>query len=403
MSDDRHGLEELSRLLAGELSPPDEEALRARITAEPTLARAWERMQQLPDALAALPDPSPPSALDERVLAFGEQPPHRWRPRHAVVALLAAAAAASLLVLWPAEPAQVVLIEGQQWVEGQATVLAAGVPVAIDGLARISVEPSPGALRERGQEVESMDWKHAAAAVAGAAITVAVYEGRARIGGEHGSTVEAGESWHQTEASQRPEPGRRVVTRTGGPQVAEEDDPAVLRDRIDELEQALATAHYEDAVQRGRIAAVEGRPQEWPSDLPPQLQASGFEGGLKDAMAGLAELGLLEVNCDEYPCYAIIEADPTSIGPGAKPGGGFLEAWAEGVEGDVGVWNMMSVMAGPEGEVGLMGVSLIAEGEPSEDLSTRLGYRMEGSVKGWVEDIMGEQEAGATENVEVEG
>ncbi len=402
MSEERARYEALSRLLAGELSPEDEAELRARIAADPALACAWERMQALPDQLSEMPELEPPAALNDRVLEDRAAPTQRWSTSHAVVALVAAAAALLVLVLWPAAPPQLVLTDGEQWVEGRATVLAAGVPVEVDGVARISVEPTAGALRVRGQEVESMDWKHAAAAVAGAAITVAVYEGSAHIGGEHDSTVQAGESWTETPTTERPEPARRVVTRSAGPEHTDEDDPAVLRARIDTLEQALATADFEDAIQRGRIAAVEGRPQAWPDDLPPQLQASGFEGALKDAMAGIDDLDLLEVNCDEYPCYAIIEADPTALGPGVKPGGDFLEAWAEGVDGDVGVWNMMSVMAGPEGEVGLMGVSLIDQGEPSEDLSTRLGYRMEGSVKGWVEDIIGELE-GTNEDVEIEG
>jgi len=402
MNDERRSSEDLSRLLAGELTLAEEAALRARLAEEPALARAWERMQALPGDLAGLPEVVPPADLNDRVLAGTDEPPQRWSASPTVMAVLAAAAALLVLVLWPGGSPQLVLTDGEQWVEGQATVLAAGVPVEVDGVARIRVEPSQGALRERGQEVVSMDWKHAAAVVAGAAITVTVYEGSAIIGGEDGGTIEAGETWHKTEATERPEPGRRVVTRTGGPDVADEDDPEVLRARIDALEHALATADFEDAIQRGRIAAVEGRPQEWPADLPPQLQASGFEQSLRDGLADNEDLEILEVNCDEYPCYAIIEADPETMGPGRKPGGGAIQAWAETVDGDVGLMNMVSVLGGPDGEVGLMGVSLIAEGQPSDEVSTRLNYRMEGSVKGWVEDIMGEDE-GYGEDVEIEG
>ncbi len=392
MSADSRDTEALSRLLSGELSAVDEVALLERIEADPALARAWGAMQALPAELGQLPDMPPPPALDARVLEGEPSDGGGWTWGHGLVAAVAAAAALLVLVLWPGGAPQIVLIEGEEWVDGQATVLAAGVPVEVDGVAKISVEPRPGSQRERGQEVETMDWKHAAAAVAGAAITVAVYQGSALVGGDGGETVRAGETWQQGEAPGRREEPRRVVTRTGGPDLADEDDPEILRARIDELEQALATADFEGAIQRGRIAAVEGRPQEWPEDLPAQLQAGGFEDGLVDAIADNEDLDLLEVNCDEYPCYAIIEVDPASLAPGVKPAGGALEAWAEGIEGDVGLMNMVSVMNGPEGEIGLMGVSLIADGQPSEDLSTRLHYRVEGSVKGWVEDLMGEAE-----------
>lgn len=55
--------EELSRLLAGELDPASEAALRERIAEDPGVAAAWERMNALPDLLAALPIEAPPPAL----------------------------------------------------------------------------------------------------------------------------------------------------------------------------------------------------------------------------------------------------------------------------------------------------------------------------------------------------
>ncbi|MFN7146853.1 MAG: hypothetical protein ACK4YP_23970, partial [Myxococcota bacterium] len=55
--------EELSRLLAGELDPTAEAALRGRIAEDPSVAAAWERMHALPDLLAALPIEAPPPAL----------------------------------------------------------------------------------------------------------------------------------------------------------------------------------------------------------------------------------------------------------------------------------------------------------------------------------------------------
>lgn len=62
--------DELSRLLAGELDPEAERALQARIAGDPALAAAWERMNALPDALAALPLAPPPPALLARLHAM---------------------------------------------------------------------------------------------------------------------------------------------------------------------------------------------------------------------------------------------------------------------------------------------------------------------------------------------
>lgn len=400
MSVEHDPYEALSHLLAGDLSSEEEAALRARMAEQPELAAAWERLRDLPSDLAALPDPSPPPALNARVLGGGGASARPARGSFVIVALAAAAVAALALFLLraPGVP-RLVLVEGEQWVDGQALVLAAGVPVRVDGRARIVVEPEGGSARVRGQEVESMDWKYAAAAATGAMITVAVYEGSALVGGDGGETVEAGERWTSDDPADRVA-ARPVVTRTGSAPGPDAADPEVLRDRVAELEEQLAARDFEGAIQRGRIAAVEGLPQAWPEDLPPQLLARNFEGSLRDSIAGQEDLEILEVNCDEYPCYAIIEGDPAAMGPGVKPGGGALQAWAEGVDGEVGLWNMVSVLGGPEGEVGLLGVSLIAGGEADDDLSTRLRYRMDGSVTGWAEDIMGEV---AEQDLDIEG
>ncbi|MDP2314140.1 MAG: hypothetical protein Q8P41_14655, partial [Pseudomonadota bacterium] len=61
--------EELSRLLAGDLDPASEAALRARIAADPTLARAWADMSALPDLLGGMSFDAPPPALAARLSA----------------------------------------------------------------------------------------------------------------------------------------------------------------------------------------------------------------------------------------------------------------------------------------------------------------------------------------------
>lgn len=392
MSEELELYEALSRLLDGHVDAHAAAQLRQRIATEPAVARAWAELQATAAALNDLPDPPPPPELDQRVLRSErrQRSTSGRRPSSSVLGAFAMAAAVTLALLaWPEESRQLVLVEGEQWVDGQALVLAGGVPVKVDGLARISVEPSPGAVRESAQEVESMDWKHVAAAAAGALVTVAVYEGTAQVGdGEH--PVAQGEQW-SSDAKERPAPQRELRRQLAGPALEEgQEDPASLRARIAELEDQLAMKDLEGAIQRGRIAAVEGHVQEWPKGLPEVMQPAAFEAWLRDEVAASDDLDLLEVNCDEYPCYAIIEGDPGSVGPGE--GASLLQGLAENSGEPLGIFNMASVTGGPGGDLGLQGVALVPADRPDDSLTIRLNYRVESSMKGWSEDFMAEQE-----------
>ena len=235
-----------------------------------------------------------------------------------------------------------------------------------------------------------MEWKHVAAAAAGALVTVAVYEGTAQVG-EGGDTVSSGEHWSNVDGPP-PEQPRVVRRHLGGEGLESEDDPEVLRARIAELEDQLALKDFEGAIQRGRIAAVEGRAQPWPGDLPPVMRPDAFERRLREEMTSRDELDLLEINCDEYPCYAIIEAEPDSFHQGEPPGSALMRALAEETEEPLGVFNMASVTAGPEGELGLLGVALVPTDRNDDTLTKRLGYRVEGSMSGWSEDFATEEQ-----------
>ncbi len=59
--------EQLSRLLAGELDPTAEAALRGRIAEDPALARAWADLSALPDLLGGMAFEAPPPALAARL------------------------------------------------------------------------------------------------------------------------------------------------------------------------------------------------------------------------------------------------------------------------------------------------------------------------------------------------
>src|SRR5262249_27736882 len=92
-----------------------------------------------------------------------------------------AAAAAALVVgvMVPRPHPQLVLVDGSEMVEGDVLVTAAGVSVDVDGRATISLEPRAGA--GRGTNAEENDMKFVAGALAGALVTVSVYEGKAQL------------------------------------------------------------------------------------------------------------------------------------------------------------------------------------------------------------------------------
>jgi hypothetical protein len=190
--------EALSRLLAGELGEADEIALRHQIDRDPELAQAWELMQQLGSSVSQLEESPAPSSLDdaalEAMIAAGQsaetrspaprRPISRSTPaRHSRWLGWAVAAAAILaLFLIPRPDQTLVLVEGQQLVQGHVDVLAGTIPVRVKGTSLISVEPPPEHQRATGQEV-SMNYRTLlAGATAGALVTVSVYEGSARLG-----------------------------------------------------------------------------------------------------------------------------------------------------------------------------------------------------------------------------
>lgn len=225
--------ERMSRLIDGALPPDEAEALRREIDADPALAVALETMTGIGDRIAALPEEPPPPALDRAALATAQRITGtetnvvRIHRSWAWVAVAASIALAALL-LWPRPEPTIVLVQGSQWVEGQVLVMAASVPVRVDGTVLISVEPSDTSLREMDQEVIMRNRELLLGALAGAAVTVAVYEGSAVLfpGEANSRTLDAG----QTETVVDPDPDRaptsaRGTARTG---TAEKRKPAFV-------------------------------------------------------------------------------------------------------------------------------------------------------------------------------
>jgi hypothetical protein len=322
--------EALSQLAAGDLSESEADALHERIAQEPEVADAWETMQVTLAQLGELPDAvAPPPELDAALFAAAPTPEteltparhptqarglgpssRRWTAPALAMGLGAAIAAAALVALQP-PPVELVLGPGVQEVNGAALLHVGEVDVKVDGRARIWVEPAPALPRESEAEVNMQTMNLAGAAMAGAVLTVAVYEGTAWMSdGEQVTTVESGDM-HTARVPADAGAKPRVIKRR-----AAADSPsrsAGARDanssaRIRELEDQLEAAQFETAVAKGQLKRVEGTPMEWPADTPDVLRAEGFEAYVRDELAHIDQAELLQIDCDEYPCVAVVRS-----------------------------------------------------------------------------------------------
>jgi hypothetical protein len=74
------------------------------------------------------------------------------------------------------------------------------------------------------------------------------------------------------------------------------------------LRQRVATSGAVATGAEKRAEAIEGKPREWPANLPAAYRGEALESKL-NAMLQKTGLGnLADLNCDEYPCVAVIQA-----------------------------------------------------------------------------------------------
>ncbi len=415
--------EELSRLLSDDLPAERAEALRRRIEEEPEVARAWADLQAVAGGLEGLADEAPPAALDRRVLASREASEDGFREESMGVAarprsagpvtpaprggewtdrtLLrwapwAMAACLALALFWPRSQPDLVLAEGRQLVEGHVHVLAGDVPVEVDGVAWITVEPPAGSLRVSGQEVDMMDRKTLLAAVAGAAVTVAVLEGYALISdaGDTPARVEAGETRSVGQpARARASERSRVLAPRATPDL-KGASPEDLMAEIDRLQAENDGLRLKSTLAQGQAEHYEGVPQEWDDGIPAGFRPDAFTDAMRTAVEGMEDAELLDVDCEEFPCVAVIRSTTDRQDWAAAIDEGLPAAADLGLEGEVGKSIWAHGTRGDEGEVRLAGVAFVPKEQYDEDAHQRTDFRA-GQL---FEDLSGElleQEAGA--------
>jgi anti-sigma factor RsiW len=287
--------EELSRLLDGDLPPEEASALRERIARDPQLKAEWEAMQALPHLLRHLPEEQPPAELNEAIAGAGAAAPRaaRARPWVAVAVSAIVSAAAVAMFAW-SEPAEILLADGSQLVEGDVRVLAGDRRVDVDGLALVTVEPPAGWAGVDGAKGAGA----AASSLSGAVVTVTVFEGTA-------TSTSAGGARERVSAGQTKTFGVAEGGSSGSPVVSSAaggPSDAALHDRIAQLEGEIEKLRFEQALARGRLASLEGEPIEWPSDLPAAARPDEFEKAFRAALATDPRYEILEMDCAEFPC-----------------------------------------------------------------------------------------------------
>lgn len=286
--------EQLSRLLSGDLPEAEGRRLRERIRLDPEVAEAWEEMKVLASGLDDLPE----AVLSEGLVSAVLAPEPRSDPSRLWAFLgVAALAAAAMLAVQSPTPAHVTLGVGTHTIAGNALVEVGDTAVRVDGRAQFELVPS----------TEEPHMKTAMiGAVAGTLLTVAVYEGSARISGPSGETeVRAGESWKSPEHAVK-----RVVK--GLPEAAAPAIPTVsvttlaeCRDSVDELTTGLEQSQLEASFLRGQLANHEGDPVPWPKDVPEALLPANLEAAFTRAFEDIGSV--VHMDCEEYPCIVVVD------------------------------------------------------------------------------------------------
>jgi anti-sigma factor RsiW len=318
--------EDLSRLWSGELPADEAAALEHRIATEPAVAEQWARLGRAMAALEALPD-----AMTPPPLRTTHRPAARVRTRTIAPLLLAAAAAAALWFVPRADPV-LVLVDGAQWVDGDVRLAAGDAEIDVDGKVWISVEPAAPLARVGVPNVEDpMNKSTIVAGLAGALVTIVVYEGTAVVRAESGPApvvVGAGET-HHTRLPGTPAPAVAATPE------ARAENIARLQAELAEVQNALAEARFQGALTRGQLAAMQGTPSPWPDGVPAELTPGQFREKLEATLADVEDVEIAEVDCDEYPCVAAIRYTGASAEGGwNQPIADATRAWLGGVIGE---------------------------------------------------------------------
>lgn len=97
---------------------------------------------------------------------------------------------------------------------------------------------------------------------------------------------------------------------------------------VEALERTLLGLRVRAKLLDGRRAAREGEARPWPDDVPAAESPAGFRQRLDAAIAALPGASVLEVDCEEHPCVAVLIRDRDAGEAGVS-----ADSWAPVAEG----------------------------------------------------------------------
>jgi hypothetical protein len=235
-----------------------------------------------------------------------------------------------------------------------------------------------------------------AGAAAGAIVTLAVQHGQATVQSDDGAalTVRAGETRTVGEA--------RAPSSAGSPPaVAQRPSPSddgglslpEARARIAALEDEVATLRLESDLQRGALEQSEGVPQDWPQGVAEPLREPGFRKALGQVLAEHPSVELLGVDCEEYPCIALLQSsgDPSEWTRGLHEGISAQMADVGVEEAGVGVWVNQTEGAHGEDPVVFAGLALVDPAHGGDENRRRTDWRVESWTRQAADDLTADE------------
>ena len=214
---------------------------------------------------------------------------------------------------------------------------------------------------------------HTLSALAGAALTVTVLEGRATYhpnGGAEPTVLHAGDqiSVGAPVTPRPPPPAPKVETPATVP---------ALQARVSELEHQLAEAQFTRSLASGALVAMQGEPVPWPADAPAAARPEGFRANIDAFLADHPDMGMIAIDCDEFPCLAVLsgkvgDAEPREIATALHDG---LLDPSFGADPDI--LSMISQASTEAGAQTLYGVGIVPQGKTDDNVNTRMKFRMD--------------------------